>query len=163
MHTAATARATATTLFIDSQICKWNIEDAKRAYAGEQADPIRQKSTRTTSRSQPHLHGQTKEADAVSISLNKFSKDRYLNVGPLKPENDQLIDISGDQMVLVHDNPTSPSSMTRPSCTAQDQPGTRLNRDDPFFADAVKQAQADGIDSCPTRRSSATATRCAST
>lgn len=107
LHTTFDDRGNAyTSLFVDSQIVKWNIEKAVKG----QPDYI-------VDRVDVHYNvGHTKAAGADTsfpsgdwlISLNKLSKGMFLPVGPAMPESQELIDISGDKMRVVAAFPSPP-------------------------------------------------------
>lgn len=86
-----------TSLYVDSQIVKWDFCE------GKVLDKI------SIHYNVGHL--MTMEGDTVDpdgkylVSLNKLAIDRFNPVGPLHPQNHQLIDISGDKMELLYDMP----------------------------------------------------------
>jgi len=86
-----------TSIYVDSMVTKWNY------CTGKVLDQI-------------HIHYNighlmSMEGDSASpdgkylVALNKLAIDRFNPVGPLHPQNHQLIDISGDKMKLVADMP----------------------------------------------------------
>ncbi|WP_456388063.1 Sec-dependent nitrous-oxide reductase [Profundibacter sp.] len=86
-----------TSLYVDSQIVKWDYCE------GKVLDKI------SIHYNVGHLVAMEGEsvhpAGKYLISLNKLAIDRFNPVGPLHPQNHQLIDISGDKMELLYDMP----------------------------------------------------------
>ena len=94
-----------TSLFLDSAVARWSL-----------GEPYRKDGWKLEGKLPVHYnigHIAATEGDTVSpdgkyvVALNKWSVDRFVNVGPLLPQNFQLVDISqpGDKMQLLYDMP----------------------------------------------------------
>ena len=87
-----------TSMFVSSEIVKWNIKDVKVV------DRV------PTYYSIGHLSvmgGPTKKPyGKYMVSYNKITKDRYLPTGPELAQSAQLYDISGEKMKMILDFPT---------------------------------------------------------
>ncbi len=94
-----------TSLFIESAVAKWSLGEPY--HSGEQAFKLVDKLP--INYNIGHLctmqGDTTKPAGKYLIALNKWSIDRFPKVGTLKPQNFQLIDISGEKMTLLTDTP----------------------------------------------------------
>ncbi len=98
-----------TSLFLDSAVARWSLGGASGELNPEPDWTLVQKTP-------VHYnvgHLVAAEGDTVSpdgeylVALNKWSIDRFLTVGPLHPQNFQLLDIggSGETMKLLYDMP----------------------------------------------------------
>jgi len=86
-----------TSLFLECAVAKWNLKDLTLT----EKQPIQYNIG--------HLcvaGGDTEHPDGhYLVAMNKWSIDRFANVGPMMPRNFQLIDISGPKMQLLYDLP----------------------------------------------------------
>ena len=86
-----------TSIFLDTKVTKWSL------------DPLQVIDQIDVHYNVGHVaaaEGDTKSPDGkYLVAMNKWSIDRFNDVGPLLPQNFQLIDISGEEMQLLYDMP----------------------------------------------------------
>jgi len=99
LHTQFGSRAGVayTSLYVDSMVAKWDYVNGKVI----ERIPIHYNIGHIMA-----MHGDTvKPRGKYVVAMNKLAIDRFNPVGPLHPQNHQLIDITGDKMQLIYDMP----------------------------------------------------------
>ena len=123
-----------TSLYVDSQIVKWDYKNLKVLdrinvhYNIGHLDTMEGKSS--------------KPKGKYAIALDKLSIDRFNPVGPLHPQNHQLIDITGAKMELLYDMPiplgephdvvSIAASKLKPATTYTMGTNSRTDKESPF-------------------------------
>ncbi|MDH3214291.1 MAG: Sec-dependent nitrous-oxide reductase, partial [Myxococcales bacterium] len=86
-----------TSLYVDSMVARWDYLNGKLL----DRIPIHYNIGHLMT-----MHGDTvKPRGKYLVALDKLAIDRFNPVGPLHPQNHQLIDIAGDKMELLYDMP----------------------------------------------------------
>ena len=86
-----------TSMFIESTIAKWSLADRKLI----EKVPMHYNIGHIAA-----VHGDTvKPRGHWVVGMNKWAIDRFADVGPLLPQNFQLVDVSGPAMQVVYDSP----------------------------------------------------------
>lgn len=94
-----------TSLFLDSAVAKWTL-GAPYKKPGEAWKLVDKLPVQYNIGHLASVTGDTaKPGGKYLVALNKWSVDQYKNVGPLFPQNLQLIDISGEKMKLLSNTP----------------------------------------------------------
>jgi nitrous-oxide reductase len=91
-----------TSLFLDSAIARWKLGgDDPSAYALVEKTPVQYNVGHIAA-----AEGDTVNPDGkYLVALNKWAVDRFAPIGPLLPQNIQLLDISSGQMKVIYDMP----------------------------------------------------------
>ncbi len=99
LHTVFDDKGNAyTSVFIESVVAKWSYKDFKQ--------PVEKLKVQYNIGHILSAEGDTVSPDGkYLVAMNKMSMDRFLPVGPLYPQNFQLVDLAGEKMRLVADMP----------------------------------------------------------
>ena len=98
LHTQYDASGYAyTSLFLETAVAKWSLKDLKL---------VEKLPTHYNIGHLVTAEGDTVDPDGkYLIAMNKWALDRYTKVGPLLPQNFQLVDLTGEKMQLIYDLP----------------------------------------------------------
>jgi len=128
-----------TSVFIESVVAKWSYKDFKQ--------PVEKLKVHYNIGHILAAEGDTVSPDGkYVVAMNKMSMDRFLPVGPLYPQNFQLIDIGGEKMRRLADMPLGNAEPHYSQMVKADKlkpikvykPGTNA------FTDQVDPARAEG-------------------
>ncbi len=98
LHTQFDDRGNAyTSIFIESKVSRWSLQDLKLI----EKIPVHYNVGHIAAAEGDALHPRGR----YLVVMNKWAIDRFNDVGPLLPQNFQLVDISGPEMKVLYDLP----------------------------------------------------------